>query len=342
MTSHADFNWRWLVAIGMTLVWVVLALGCASKSSGDRPPAAAVDSDPDSRDLQDPGTVPSRLEFLYVFENTRTAPYYPIEGIGGVTYASDGTLLFSDASGGRLHGLDPVNREWFLFEQPPDRPFRPVDVRVDGFTVLVLDMGSRLLLRYELNGSFKDRLLNFEFLDPVVPRLPSAFDIDRDGRQVYTDVAEKQVLIVDPFMALQQVVGEPGPHREQFEEPSGIVFLPDGGFLVSDRGNRRLQRFNRLGYFEAIIGGEFDFDNPLIAPQGVDCDSYGNVFLADPPLGGVHVFSRQMHHLFTLGSEAGLMAAPEIPLDVAVGPDDLLAVTDRGRQAVLVYRILYE
>ncbi len=319
-----------------------LAAGCASNPSPEGARDETAPSSPPPEAPQAPGTVPISLDFLYVFENTRNAPYYPVEGIGGVAYAADGTLLFSDESGGRLHGLDPRSREWFLFDQPPDRPFRPVDVRVDGFSVLVLDIGSRLLLRFELNGAFKDRLLNFQYLDPVIPRLPSAFDVDRDGRQVYTDVAEPQVLIVDPFMALKQVVGEPGPHREQFDDPSGIVFLPDGGFLVADRGNRRLQRFNRLGYYEATVGGEFDIDNPMIAPQGLDCDSYGNVFLADPPRGGIHVFSRQLRYLFTLGSEAGLLAAPEIPLDVAVGPDDLLAVTDRGRQAVLVYRILYE
>ena len=33
---------------------------------------------------------------------------------------------------------------------------------------------------------------------------------------------------------------------------------------------------------------------------------------------------------------------PTMPVDVAVGPDNLLAVTDQGRSAVLVYRIKYE
>jgi sugar lactone lactonase YvrE len=282
------------------------------------------------------------LEFLYVFENTRDAPYYPINGIGGIAYAADGTLIFSDEKGGRVHGLDPRTQEWYLFEVAPDRPFRPVDVQVDGFSVLVLDIGSRMLLRYKMNGSFQDRLVNFQYVDPAIPRLPTSFDIDRDGRIVVTDVAESQVLVLDPFLTLIQIVGEAGSHHEQLEEPSGIVFLPDGGYVVADRDNRRLQRFNRLGYFESIAGGEFDLQNPMVAPQGVDCDAYGNVFLADPPMGAVHVFSRSLRHMFTLGSEAGLLAAPEIPLDVAVGPDDLLAVTDRGRQAVLVFRIHYE
>jgi len=43
-----------------------------------------------------------------------------------------------------------------------------------------------------------------------------------------------------------------------------------------------------------------------------------------------------------MGPELGLHAAPVAPIDVAVGPNDQLAVSDRERQAVLVYRIRYE
>ena len=103
-----------------------------------------------------------------------------------------------------------------------------------------------------------------------------------------------------------------------------------------------MQRYNRLGYFEGIVGGEFDPHNPLVTPQGVDCDFHGNLFLADPAVSTVHVFSRSLRHLFSVGSEQSLLAAPAIPIDVAVGPDDLLAVSDRGREAILVYRIIYE
>jgi hypothetical protein len=120
------------------------------------------------------------------------------------------------------------------------------------------------------------------------------------------------------------------------------VFLPDGGFVVADRGNRRLQHYSRLGYFEGIIGGEFDLDNPLLTPQGLDCDDFGNLFVADPAASTVHVFSRDLTRIFSVGWSDGLLTAPEIPVDIAVGPDDLLAVADRGKQAILVYKIVYE
>jgi sugar lactone lactonase YvrE len=176
----------------------------------------------------------------------------------------------------------------------------------------------------------------------VIQRLPTAFDVDRDGRLVVTDAAEQQVLMLDSFLTLTQTIGGPGSHREQFQDPSGVVFLPDGSFMVADRGNRRLQHYSRQGYFEQIVGGEFDLNNPLITPQGIDCDTYGNIFVADPAASDVHVYSRGLSYLFSLGSALNLMADPELPIDVAVGPEDLLAVADRGRSAILVFRIVYD
>ncbi len=322
--------------------WAGPLAGCAGTGrggDGGRSEAAA-----DSVILADlpAGTVPVGAEFLYVFENEANAPYYPIEGLGGVAYAQDGTLIFCDEKGGRVHALEPRGGSWYQFDAPPSRPYRPIDVRVDGFSVLILDFGGRQLVRYDMRGVFQDRLLSFQALDPVTPRLPTAFDVDVDGRVVVTDGAAQQVLLLDAFLSLTQVIGESGSHREQFDAPSGVSYLPDGGFIVADRGNRRLQRFSRLGYFEKIIGGEFDLDNAFITPQGVDVDPFGNVFVADPAAGAVHVLARARRRLFALDQNAGLLAGPEAPIDVAVGPDDLLAVSDRGRDAILVYRIVYD
>lgn len=288
------------------------------------------------------GPVPARLEFLYIFENTRSAPYYPIEGIGGLAYGRDGSLYFCDELGGRVHGFDPGTGAWFMFDRSPTQPFRPVDVRVDGFSVLVLDLGSRLLLRYDSNGVFQDRLLNFRTVDAALNRQPSAFDVDLDGRMVFADAGEAQILLLDSFLNLTQTLGGPGSHREQLRDPSGIVFRPDGSFVVADRGNRRLQHYSRIGYFETVIGGEFTPRNVLVTPQGLDIDTNGNLFVADPAAGALHVYATDFTLLLSVGSELGLLASPVTPLDVAVGPDDVLAVSDRSRQSILVYRIIYE
>jgi len=325
---------------GLALLLLALC-GCAAGPQRDGPGDWTAGPEAGARP---PGerAVPLGLTLLHVFENERSAPYFPIEGIGGVAFYGDGTLYFCDEKGGRVHGHDPADGAWFQFDNPGSRFFRPVDVRIDQFTVLVLDMDGRDLLRYELGGVFLDRLIDFTYIDPGYDRMASAFDVDLDGGMVFTDAAEDQVLVVDAYLDLQQTVGVPGSHPEQFSEPSGAVFLRDGSFVIADRGNRRLQHFTRLGYHQRTVGGEFDPDNRFLTPQGMATDAEGNLFVADPAGGMVHVLSPELDYLFGAGSGLGLHAAPVAPIDVAVGPDDQLAVSDRGRQAVLVYRIRYE
>jgi len=288
------------------------------------------------------GQTPVGVELSYLFENVQSAPYFPFEGLSGVAWGEDGLLVICDEARGKVHGLDPRTRRWFEFDHPPANPFRPVSARVDGFKVLVLDIASRTLFRFQNDGVYQDRLVDFHSLDPAFNTAPSAFDLDVDGRLVVTDGGEEQVLMLDSFMTLTSRVGNPGPHQEQFEEPSGVTYLPNGGFMVSDRGNRRLQRFNRLGYWTATLGGQFDTNNPYVTPQGLDADRWGNVFVADPAAGVVHVLDARGHLLFDLGPGLDLKATPLGPIDVAVGPNQQLAVTDRLRGAVLVYNLVYE
>jgi sugar lactone lactonase YvrE len=321
------------------LAWLAAAIaGCGGGGGYDGPSPAERDPAP----APPPGATPVGVELLYLFENERGQPYFPFEGLAGVAWGEDGTLIVCDESRGKVHGLDPRSRTWTEFDRPGVRPYRPVDAVVDGFKVLILDIGSRALFRHDLDGIYQDRIVNFEALDPAYDTVPAAFDIDLDGRLVVADGGEEQVLLLDAFLALQSRVGGPGPHREQFSEPSGVVFTTDGGFVVADRGNRRLQRFNRLGYWEATWGGPFDADNPFVAPQGLARDRWGNVFVADPPLGVVHVLDARGELLLDIGPGLDLAATPLGPVDVALGPDQQLVVSDRLRGAVLVYRILYE
>ena len=213
---------------------------------------------------------------------------------------------------------------------------------VDGFKVLVLDMGGNAVYRFDLGGAYRDKVLDAQQIDPGVRAQFSAFAMDRDGRMVLTDVSEQQVMILDAFLALTMSVGGPGAGSDQLRDPSGLAFLPDGSFVVSDRANRRLAVYGRLGFFERTVGGEFVVDNPFVAPQGLACDRAGNLFVADMGSGEIHVLDRRQRLLFSAGPDLPLRAMPKVPVDVAVGPGDLLAVTDRARAAVLVYRIIYE
>jgi sugar lactone lactonase YvrE len=288
------------------------------------------------------GSRPVGLAFLTAYENVPGASYFPLDGIAGCAFGPDGTLLVCDEKRGRVHALDPRNLSWYEFDEPGSRPYQPLDAVYDGLKVLVLDRAGASLQRFEPGGAWLDELADLRQLDPGDTPLATSLAIDRDGRLLIGDAVSQQVLLLDSFLALHLRVGGPGTVSDQFRDPSGVAFLADGGFVVADRGNRRLSRYGRSGFFEGTVGGNFAVDNPFVAPQGLDTDRFGNLFVADPGAGRIHALDHRLRLLFSAGPEMSLQAAPSVPLDVAVGPDGTLAVTDRARAAILVYRILYE
>lgn len=314
--------------------------GCAPPQgySGTRDPAGSGPVGSGSR----VGTTVIGLDFLYSFENRADEAYYPIEGLAGCEYSPDGTLIFCDELRGKVFGLDPASRRWFEFDAPYSLSFNPVDVRVDGFRVLVLDLAGSSIQHFDLSGAWRDELLEVQQLDPGAVIQATCFDMDRDGRMVIGDAGQQEVLLLDSFLNLHTRIGGPGPLDDQFQEPAGIVFRDDGSFLVSDRGNRRLCIYGRHGFFEGTVGGDFDPENPFVAPQGLDADRFGNVFVADQGSGLIHILDGRLRLNFSAGRDYDLRGTPLAPVDVAVGPDDELAVTDRARSAILVYRIIYQ
>lgn len=288
------------------------------------------------------GTRVLAVEFVTAWENDAFQPYYPLESLAGVEYAHDGTLIFCDELRGKVYGLDPSTLRWFEFDTPFATSFQPVDVRVDGFRVLVLDRGRAVIHHLDLSGAYREELLDVRQLDPGAVVQPTAFDIDRDGRLVIADAGQQEVLLIDSFLSLHTRVGGPGPREDQFLEPLGIAFRGDGSFVVSDRGGSRLAIYGRNGFFENSLGGMTDPLSRLAAPQGVDLDRHGNLFVADPASSLIHIYDAALRPVMSIGQDFGPEGTPLAPVDVAIGPDGQLAVTDRARAAVLVYRIIYE
>lgn len=316
----------WL-AVGLLLV-----TGCAGAGGSARSTA----------EVYREGSLPVALSFVRSWENVASEIYFPLEGLAGCAYTADGSLIVCDEKRGMLFGLDSGTGRWFEFTTPVVRPYRPVDVQVDGFKILVLDAGSRTVQRFDLSGSHQDEVIDFRQLDPGTSVLPGAFALDRDGRLVVTDLDQQQVLLLDSFFSLNSRLGGPGVQDDQFRDPRGIAFLPDGRIVVADTGNARLSRYGRMGFFEDTAGGRFDPDNPFLAPCGVAADRHGNLFVADLAGGRLLVLGRDMRPLPVIMPEGVDAALPLGPVDIAVGPAGQLAVTDRTRQAILIYRILYE
>ena len=90
--------------------------------------------------------------------------------------------------------------------------------------------------------------------------------------------------------------GHQGDHRaqlatqSQLRNPSGVVSLPDGGFLVADTGNNRILRVTRRGKAKRFAGtgaaghtgdGGRATDAELNRPGAIVVEADGGVLIAD-------------------------------------------------------------
>lgn len=274
-----------------------------------------------------------------LYENRRTEPWAPLLRPSSVAVLPDARFLFADHGSGRVHRFDAEG--FYEGGLTVEGNVRPLDLASHGMMAFVLDSGARRILRFTDRGVFRDVFLDLDDLDRSRRIDPSAMDIDRDGRIAIADVAEHRVLIAGPFLELETVVGEYGSFEGQFDEPRGVAFGLQGVLYVSDRGNRRVQAFDRTGFLLTSTVSVDDTDPQFIAPSGMAVDGYGNLFVCDAGSGEVLVFTPDLHLLLRIGSGDFEDTDLSRPVDCAVGPDDRLYVADAGRNQLVVFEILY-
>jgi sugar lactone lactonase YvrE len=284
--------------------------------------------------------VPTQIQLIAIYENRRAEPWAPLLRPAAVAALPDGQIYFADLGAGRVHRFDADG--FFVGGIDPAGPqMLPLDLATHGFLLFVLDSGTRQVLRYSADGAYRDVFVDLQRLDPAARIEPSALAVDRDGRLAVTDVANHRVVVTGPFLQIETVVGEFGRFESQFQEPRGVCFGTAGVLYVSDRGNRRVQAFDRTGFLVRASTSVDDLDGIFVAPSGLASDRFGNVFVCDTGRGEVVVLSPDLRPLTFVGTgdmDVGYLARP---VDCAIGPDDRLFVVDLGREALLVYEILY-
>jgi len=283
--------------------------------------------------------MPAAFEVVDVIGSRRDAPWGALSAPVAVVAMSDARTFLADRASGVIHHFDRDG----LYVGGLDGPSNlvPIDLVEHGLMLFVLDASARRILRFTVDGVFRDVFLDLTTLTRQPSIDPSAIAIDRDGRVAVADLRNHEVLVTGPFLDLDVTVAERGTFDGQVDRPVGVAFGLDGILYVTDRGNRRVQAFDRNGVF--LLGSEsIDALEPdLVAPTGVACDRWGNVFVADTGAGEVVVFSPDLEVIARLGSDDFDDGRLRRPFDVAVGPDQRLYVADEGRQSLLIYEIVY-
>jgi sugar lactone lactonase YvrE len=283
---------------------------------------------------------PRSITFAGAYENRKNEPWAPLVRASAVVALPDGGFFLADYGGGMLHVFDK-DGAYLVAADDPGGGLAPLDLAELGFLVYVLDANRRTVLRYDERGVYRDVFMDIATIDPAQPIRPSAIDIDRDGRLAVADENGHRVLVSTPFARLETVVGEYGSFVGQFKEPRGVAFGPTGVLYVSDRGNRRVQAFDRTGQPLAATPSVMDPEPLFVAPSGLDTDRFGNVYVADSGSGRVRVLAPDLFPLAIVGGDEFADDHLQLPIDCAVSADDRLYIVDAGRGALLVYDLTF-
>lgn len=284
---------------------------------------------------------PIEIHLVDVLANERQEPYAPLLRPSGVAALPTGELFLADAGSGVVHIFEPNGSYAGSAEGHPDGPVQPLDLSPHGFKIYLLDGARRQILRYTAEGTYRGVLLDIGGLDPNRPIDPVAMAADRDGRLAIADARNDRVLVTGPFLDVEFELGDHGSLPGQLDDPRGLCFGFEGTIYVADRGNRRIQVFDRAGLplkASHDLGGVND---TFVAPTDVASDRFGNIFVADPGRSAVIVLAPDLSVLHVIGEDE--MADDDIrrPVRCAVSPDGFLFVIDLGREALFVFELVY-
>lgn len=135
-------------------------------------------------------------------------------------------------------------------------------------------------------------------------------------------------------------IGNKGKGLNEFDEPVGVTFNPDGDIIVADYNNDRLQVFSNDGNFLRVhdhYSRESGKQFPFISPAGVACDASGNITVVEKGKNRVVVLSPAgtiLHAFGRHGREQGQFRGPH---GVSVDARSRIIVTDTINCRVQVF-----
>lgn len=205
-----------------------------------------------------------------------------------LTTDSNGRIFVADPSAKAVHVFDFVQSKYSLLDKSSDRLGTPVSLAVDAQDNLyVTDRRSRTILVYDSTGKFRRSLGTLSGGESYFES-PAGITIDRTTGHIYVcDTHRHMIIVMDDRGRLIAKVGKRGGGDQpgEFRLPTQAV-VAGGELFVLDVGNTRIQIFDTALHFRrAIVLPYADHRT------GLAVDGQGNIYVSDPVLNQIHVFS---------------------------------------------------
>jgi streptogramin lyase len=170
---------------------------------------------------------------------------------------------------------------------------------------------------------------------PLGPELEGALDItdldvtDDGGRLWLVDNDGHRLLAGDLDRGTWRSHGRLGDQWGEVRYPFMVAVHPDGGAVVSDTLNARLQGWTADGRAQRPVGTYGVSPGQLFRPKGVASTEDGRTWVSDGTLGVIQVFDHSGRFIDILREPSGQILRLDQPMGIEV-VDDRLYVVERG------------
>ncbi len=255
---------------------------------------------------------------------------------GPVASDSSGRMIVGDRVAHVLRVFDFQRKKYLEISGPKDIPLRPAAIATDAAdNIYVTDSELGKIVVFTRRGKFARFIGDFKG-EPLF-QLPTGLSIDRrTGRIFVADTPRHLIYIFDSAGNVLGRVGRRGGGAGpgELNWPTSLA-VANGELLVSDAHNHRLQVFDLGGKFRRSIeistGGEQ-------VTAGLAVDQLGRVYMADPFLDQIKVFSPRSGWSTLPGRAGGGIGDFDSPISLWIDRG-VLYLSDSGNRRIQIFRI---
>lgn len=259
----------------------------------------------------------------------------------GVTSDISGNVYLVDAGNDRLLKFDrdfqPI-KEAGGYGSTDGLLSSPTFIAIENnLNLYISDAGNQRISVFDTRLNYANEYDLTDADDPSKFGHPSGLRINEYGELWVADVDKSLIWIFNNIGAVVRSIGGVESTGGFLLSPAGMIEDNDGRVLVCDEGNSVVKIYDGIGLYL----DEFWTDG-MDNPSGIAIDGNQNIWVVDSDPAGLHCFDPEGNWLFSYGAsgQSGDLNMQE-PVDLTITLENLLIVSDRGNNRMLVYMILY-
>lgn len=249
---------------------------------------------------------------------------------------SNERVFVADPSAKAVHIFDFTHSKYSVLEKGSDRLSVPVSLAVDGQDNLyVSDKLSGTILIYDSAGKFRHSLGTLSGGESYFES-PAGIAIDGTTGRIYVcDTRRHMVIVMDGRGRLVAKAGKRGggDRPGEFTLPSQAV-IAAGELFVLDAGNARIQILDTALHFRRAISLAYADHR-----TGLAVDAQSNIYVSDPVLNRIEIFSHEGRLLYTFDPSTITDANFSHPSTMWISAGSCLYVVDSQSNRVGLFQI---